>query len=594
MSDLQTQLSKIMGVETNKATSGSWSVGEDVKWIILKKENLKLVVSAAVLELWTINGITNVPNNLENYGPLMNQSSKPRRVTRKDWEEYGLPYYRFANWLRALGRMESTRRFLSKTQSHRGFNSDRTFCDLWRVWERYPSPGRFAKWLNRTIARTKKLAEPLEFRPSWWSIAMAAERGPRRPNKAAVYAAALNLQDDIRSYRQARECLAQQAWRTPKSRYVSHVNSRCRCIAEETLHADYVGRVLSFGLSREIRRQMPRGLTENLKPGLRKSLLKTWRRYSANIPQENRTHSFFALMKLYLFFGRRPDEVLGLVDRGVISLHDAGIGLPNESLSMEILEWAIRHKEGWGDVPTIVGAWNRLFKGGWDPWAKGSKAEALRLLHELGIVTVKNRRLAYWASVAGYDEKQAERVEKGWEKGLRERTSSEVPNVRVVFQGWTIRRLSDDDPLILLAGAVVNCCQHPFGVGHECAWHALADNRGAIWAVFDEKGRLRAQAWVWRAEDVLIVDSVEMRNAEKSNQAALSTIAHLYEAASQLCVEQARLGVERVYVGTHVNREGVEPIDNPYLSSLAGIYTDAKKIVPLASKRGEDENQYDS
>jgi hypothetical protein len=77
-----------------------------------------------------------------------------------------------------------------------------------------------------------------------------------------------------------------------------------------------------------------------------------------------------------------------------------------------------------------------------------------------------------------------------------------------------MRTLAHDDMLAPLAGQLSGCCQHLHDGARYAAANAYNSHHSAICAVFDERGNMVAQSWVYRTKDDSIVfDSVEQRRA---------------------------------------------------------------------------------
>jgi hypothetical protein len=97
---------------------------------------------------------------------------------------------RFCGWLKVAETDEVIKEFIKRTQSNRGMNSTSTYCNLWKIVERHPSPGAFRKWILSVNRRTIQILKPYGLRPSWKALANVAEFGPRKIGKAAFRVAA--------------------------------------------------------------------------------------------------------------------------------------------------------------------------------------------------------------------------------------------------------------------------------------------------------------------------------------------------------------------------------------------------------------------
>jgi hypothetical protein len=99
--------------------------------------------------------------------------------------------------------------------------------------------------------------------------------------------------------------------------------------------------------------------------------------------------------------------------------------------------------------------------------------------------------------------------------------SSNIPNLSITgdrfgLPGYTWRRANPGDARILVAGEMVNCCQHVNGVGNEAAIHSATSPDGACFFLEKDGETKRSTAsvvaisWAWRGQrDELCFDSFE-------------------------------------------------------------------------------------
>lgn len=99
------------------------------------------------------------------------------------------------------GRYRLVIRLLKRTLSERGVNSPCTHLDLYRVLERFSSPGRLQTWLIRVIRHADAILRPRKV--SWRALGYVISNGPYRPNRAAKVAAARTTFDQVTTHRQA-------------------------------------------------------------------------------------------------------------------------------------------------------------------------------------------------------------------------------------------------------------------------------------------------------------------------------------------------------------------------------------------------------
>lgn len=78
---------------------------------------------------------------------------------------------------------------------------------------------------------------------------------------------------------------------------------------------------------------------------------------------------------------------------------------------------------------------------------------------------------------------------------------------------YTIKQLAIGDAAALAIGEVVNCCQHLNGVGSSCAKESYTNPKAAIWVAYSGPDII-AESYVWRYNNVLVLDSVEGFNRD--------------------------------------------------------------------------------
>lgn len=117
------------------------------------------------------------------------------------------------------------------------------------------------------------------------------------------------------------------------------------------------------------------------------------------------------------------------------------------------------------------------------------------------------------AAAMGHLDEEGFKAYVQWFRQRKLKTSEAIPHVfvggeAVGVPGMHIEQLSAHSPLAPLAGVYTNCCQHPRGAGSDCARSVVEDAKSAIWAIW-YKGKIIAQSFVWRSEDLLVLDSIE-------------------------------------------------------------------------------------
>jgi hypothetical protein len=145
-------------------------------------------------------------------------------------------------------------------------------------------------------------------------------------------------------------------------------------------------------------------------------------------------------------------------------------------------------------------------------------------------------------------------------------------------------KLADEDPRVLFAGLLTDCCQHPGDAGEECAWHAWKAQDGAIWAVLNKKGALVAQSWAWVKDRVLVLDNVEALGGYKNDQ----RIANMYMSAADRLVHEGV--VDAVVVGREYGDCDFTKLDGKPISTKLKItppvdYTDTENGVWILAQK---------
>lgn len=131
---------------------------------------------------------------------------------------------------------------------------------------------------------------------------------------------------------------------------------------------------------------------------------------------------------------------------------------------------------------------------------------------------------------------------KGIYKKMNEREGITIPPVRIGAKNignYFGKILRADDPLAIAIGTITDCCQEFGNVGETAMLHSVTEKNGGIFAVFDTKGRVVAQSWVWRKGSRLCFDNIEL--AKERNDIKQSEIYEIYKKAAE---DATRIDVE--------------------------------------------------
>jgi hypothetical protein len=221
--------------------------------------------------------------------------------------------------------------------------------------------------------------------------------------------------------------------------------------------------------------------------------------------------------------------------------HDAGqffldlrINIPGWRRLVQLHPEAIMYSGQWLAVEQSLG---RLPKS-----LSELRTESLKVRY----TDVENREVAELAAQYKLGQEEFLDYQKFLQK-LKPKTFEAIPMVQVfgedvALEGdWRLRRLLADDPLGPMLGIATNCCQHLHGAASSCAKDGMKAGTSSFWVV-EYKGLVIAQSWVWRTENVLVLDSIEALNS-----AYVEGIARLYREASRRTV--GKLGISEVRVG---------------------------------------------
>jgi len=159
-----------------------------------------------------------------------------------------------------------------------------------------------------------------------------------------------------------------------------------------------------------------------------------------------------------------------------------------------------------------------------------------------------------------------------------------IPAVEAEVDGYRMYRLPKGSYTNLVAGHMVNCCQHAAGAARKSARHSMEDPHGCTYVV-EKGGKTVALSWVWRNGNVVCFDSIEALSEEIGNRAL-----QVYEAVAKKLI--GRLGIQIVAAGTDAGKADLSrykelfPIPEPYTDR--GTYSDASNPVIIASEKGAE------
>ena len=155
-------------------------------------------------------------------------------------------------------------------------------------------------------------------------------------------------------------------------------------------------------------------------------------------------------------------------------------------------------------------------------------------------IQIGNERLATVSSIAGYDQKSFDTLQQIYNYG-KSRTFSSIPRVHTKNGKYTYEILRLDDPLAVAIGTLTDCCQELGNAAETSMEHSMVDKNGRVFVIKDEAENIVAQSWVWRNQNVLCFDNIEIpakafTRAERggsSREQFTDTIFALYQQAGK-------------------------------------------------------------
>ena len=184
-------------------------------------------------------------------------------------------------------------------------------------------------------------------------------------------------------------------------------------------------------------------------------------------------------------------------------------------------------------------------------------------------VEVGNERLANMVSQRGYSQKDFERLQELYNEA-ETRNFSSIPRVTGEKNGYTYEMLRLDDPLGLIIGKITDCCQEINEAASTSMEHSMISQDGRVFVVRDKSGRVVAQSWVWRNQNVLCFDNIEIPRAimegyakihpDEGKKGIAKKILDAYKQASRdIMIEDEKLYKELLENGT-ITREEYESL----------------------------------
>ena len=124
-------------------------------------------------------------------------------------------------------------------------------------------------------------------------------------------------------------------------------------------------------------------------------------------------------------------------------------------------------------------------------------------------IDIGNDEVAKEAKSFGYNQKEFEQIQRIYNEGeLRDYSS--IPRILGEENGMKYEMLRCDDPLGLTIGERTDCCQKIKDDGVTSMEHSMVSPDGRVFYIRDEFDRIVAQSWVWRNQNVICFDDIEI------------------------------------------------------------------------------------
>ena len=128
---------------------------------------------------------------------------------------------------------------------------------------------------------------------------------------------------------------------------------------------------------------------------------------------------------------------------------------------------------------------------------------------EYNNIDIGNDDVADEAQCFEYGQDEFDLMQKIYNEG-EFRDYSSIPRILGEEDGMKYEMLRCDDPLALTIGDRTDCCQKIGGKGFTAMEHSMVSPDGRVFCVRDKFDRIIAQSWVWRNQNVICFDDIEI------------------------------------------------------------------------------------
>jgi hypothetical protein len=261
-------------------------------------------------------------------------------------------------------------------------------------------------------------------------------------------------------------------------------------------------------------------------------------------------HDIASVINIVKLFGNRSHDYIMRMKAHDIRIHDI---MQSEWKSVIIIteeqkRWIFKiEPKDAVQSHRIIKDWESLKSKGWIPHEKEAFNNAQIIFSMMTYMNIIDQKFAVEAAKWKISEYTFNNNQQWWisREALTHQTIPAPINVQK--DGYHLYQLDKDDVRGAYIGYYTGCCQHLNGYGDSCARHSITNPDGAIW-VIEYKGSILALSWVWRLEEIICLDNVEIGKILTSDK----HIEYVKELFIQACHNvNGRLGVERAYIGTN-------------------------------------------
>ncbi len=223
-------------------------------------------------------------------------------------------------------------------------------------------------------------------------------------------------------------------------------------------------------------------------------------------------------------------------------------------------------------------------------------------------VMVGNDELAVVSSIAGYTQADFDKLQVIYNAGKR-RVFSSIPRIEGSYKDYSYEILRLDDPLAVSIGTLTTCCQEIGNLAESSMIHSVVSEHGRIFVVRNINGEILAQSWVWRNQNVICFDNIEIPEKQLDNnsdkQTFVKDILALYKKASEELILIDRESYQELYSKGKISerqlegvvlREVTTGLDNSDISDVIEDETSKDKNavspIPFECSLLEDDDLY--